>query len=134
MSNISAGIGRGQMEVLDQWIQLRRRNFEFYREHLPYEWQREPEGSFSNRWLSCALLESYEIREELRLALASENIESRPLWKPMHLQPVFADYPSYTNGVSDDLFQRGLCFPSGSNLSLKDLERVCEVAASASVK
>lgn len=129
MSNIAAGIGRGQMEVLEEWIRLRRRNFEFYKSHLPYDWQKEPEGYFSNRWLSCALLDSYEAREEIRIALASENIESRPLWKPMHMQPVFAHCPAYTNGVSEDLFNRGLCFPSGSNLSEKDLERVCEVAS-----
>lgn len=129
MSNICAGIGRGQMEVLEEWIRLRRRNFEFYKSHLPYDWQKEPEGYFSNRWLSCALLDSYEAREEIRIALASENIESRPLWKPMHMQPVFAHCPAYTNGVSEDLFNRGLCFPSGSNLSEKDLERVCEVAS-----
>lgn len=129
MSNIAAGIGRGQMEVLEEWIRLRRRNFEFYKSHLPYDWQKEPEGYFSNRWLSCALLDSYEAREEIRITLASENIESRPLWKPMHMQPVFAHCPAYTNGVSEDLFNRGLCFPSGSNLSEKDLERVCEVAS-----
>jgi len=134
MSNISAGIGRGQMEVLERWIELRRRNFDFYRKHLHFEWQHEPEGCFSNRWLSCALLQSYHVREELRLVLASQEIESRPLWKPMHLQPVFSDCPSYTSGVSENLFQRGLCFPSGSNLRIADLERICEVAASVTIK
>ncbi len=124
MSNIAAGIGRGQMEVLDEWVALRRRNFEFYQQELPLDWQQEPEGYFSNRWLSCALFSSFEDREDIRLALAAENIESRPLWKPMHLQPVFSSYPSYVNGVSEDLFNRGLCFPSGSNLTLDDLGRV----------
>lgn len=124
MSNIAAGIGRGQMEVLDEWVALRRRNFDFYRQEILLDWQQEPEGYFSNRWLSCALFESHENREAIRLALAAEDIESRPLWKPMHLQPVFASYPSYVNGVSEDLFNRGLCFPSGSNLTLDDLGRV----------
>lgn len=124
ISNISAGIGRGQLEVLDQWVKNRRANFEFYQEHLPLQWQKEPEGYFSNRWLSCALLNSAEEREQVRLRLAEENIESRPLWKPMHLQPVFESYPKYTNGVSEDLFNRGLCFPSGSNMVQEDLERV----------
>lgn len=126
MSNISAGIGRGQLEVLDQWIQNRRANFEFYRQNLSLDWQKEPEGYFSNRWLSCALFGSAEEREQVRLRLAEENIESRPLWKPMHLQPVFEKYPKYVNGVSEDLFERGLCFPSGSNLGEEDLERVIE--------
>lgn len=126
MSNISAGIGRGQLEVLEQWIQNRRANFEFYRQSLMLDWQKEPEGYFSNRWLSCALLGSAEEREQVRLRLAEENIESRPLWKPMHLQPVFEKYPKYMNGVSEDLFERGLCFPSGSNLGKEDLERVIE--------
>lgn len=124
MSNIAAGIGRGQMEVLDEWVALRRRNFNFYRQELPLDWQQELDGSFSNRWLSCALLDSYESREAIRLGLAAENIESRPLWKPMHLQPIFESCPRYVNGVSEDLFIRGLCFPSGSNLTLDDLGRV----------
>jgi len=124
MSNIVAGIGRGQLEVLQQWIQNRRANFDFYSRTLALDWQKEPEGYFSNRWLSCALFGSMEEREQVRLRLADENIESRPLWKPMHLQPVFEKYPVYTNGVSEDLFERGLCFPSGSNLTESDLERV----------
>ncbi len=124
MSNIVAGIGRGQMEVLDEWVALRRRNFDFYSREISLDWQQEPEGYFSNRWLSCALLDSHERREAIRLGLAAEDIESRPLWKPMHLQPVFASCPRYTNGVSEDLFNRGLCFPSGSNLALDDLSRV----------
>ena len=127
MSNIVAGIGRGQMEVLDEWVALRRRNFEFYQKELLFDWQQEPGGYFSNRWLSCALLDSYEDREVIRLALAAEDIESRPLWKPMHLQPVFASCPRYESGVSEDLFNRGLCFPSGSNLTMDDLGRVRDV-------
>ena len=84
----------------------------------------EPEGYFSNRWLSCMLLDSIETREGLRLALEKENIESRPLWKPMHQQPVFKEYPNYINGVSDELFNRGLCLPSGSNLTKNELDRI----------
>ncbi len=72
-------------------------------------------------------MESYEMREEIRMALEKENIESRPLWKPMHLQPVFKEFPAYVDGTSEDLFNRGLCLPSGSNLSVEDLKRVIEV-------
>lgn len=127
ISNISAGIGRGQMEVLDQWIQLRRRNFDFYQSEIDLNWQKEPEGYFSNRWLSCAVFDSYEERESVRIHLAENDIESRPLWKPMHLQPVFEAFPSYINGTSEDLFEKGLCFPSGSNLTHIDLERIKNV-------
>jgi len=80
--------------------------------------------------LTTILTQNYEQREQIRLALEAENIESRPLWKPMHLQPVFADCVSYTNGVSEDLFNRGLCLPSGSNMSEADLERVVGVVGS----
>ncbi len=127
MSNVLAGIGRGQMEVLDERVKARRANFDFYRDALKstgLEFLPEPEGSISNRWLSCVLTDSYETREAIRLGLLSEDIESRPLWKPMHLQPVFKSCPNYINGISEDLFNRGLCLPSGSNLQLEDLERV----------
>jgi dTDP-4-amino-4,6-dideoxygalactose transaminase len=131
MSNIVAGIGRGQMEVLDRRIEQRRANFDFYRQALakfPVEVAPlEPQGYFSNRWLTTILTESYEIREKIRLNLASENIESRPLWKPMHLQPVFKEAPAYLNGVSDSLFERGLCLPSGSNLSDDDRNRIVDI-------
>ena len=130
MSNIVAGIGRGQMEVLDERIAARRANFDFYSQelsNLPVSFVKEPEGFFANRWLTTILTDSYEQREKIRLALASENIESRPLWKPMHLQPVFKDVPAYTNGVSEDLFNRGLCLPSGSNLTDADKEQIVGV-------
>lgn len=130
MSNIVAGIGRGQMEVLDERIATRRANFDFYQKelaNLPVGFVQEPEGFFANRWLTTILTESYEQREKIRLALAAENIESRPLWKPMHLQPVFKGVPAYTNGVSEDLFSRGLCLPSGSNLTDVDKERIVGV-------
>ena len=128
MSNIVAGIGRGQMTILDSHVANRRSNHELYYNTFKSIEQitflQEPNGHFSNRWLSCILLDSFQTREGLRLALENENIESRPLWKPMHQQPVFKDAPSYLNGVSDDLFNRGLCLPSGSNLSKEELDRV----------
>lgn len=128
MSNIVAGIGRGQMTILDSHVEKRRSNHELYyntfKDNNQITFLKEPEGHFSNRWLSCILLDSFETREGLRLALEKENIESRPLWKPMHQQPIFKDAPSYLNGVSDDLFNRGLCLPSGSNLSNEELDRV----------
>ena len=128
MSNIVAGIGRGQMKVLENRVIARRANFELYQKELSniseLELLKEPVGFYSNRWLSCVLTPSFEIREKIRLALEKENIESRPLWKPMHQQPVFEKSPKYINGVSDDIFNRGLCLPSGSNLSEQDLLRV----------
>ncbi|APY07157.1 pyridoxal phosphate-dependent aminotransferase [Winogradskyella sp. J14-2] len=128
MSNIVAGIGRGQMTILDSHVNKRRSNHELYfntfKDNEQITFLKEPDGHFSNRWLSCILLDSFETREGLRLALEKENIESRPLWKPMHQQPVFKDAPSYLNGVSDALFNRGLCLPSGSNLSKEELDRV----------
>ena len=128
MSNICAGIGRGQMEVLESRVLARRANFDFYQEQFKeipdLSFLEEPKGFYANRWLTCVLTPSFEVREKIRWALEKENIESRPLWKPMHQQPVFQQYPAYLNGVSDDLFERGLCLPSGSNLSEQDLLRV----------
>ncbi|WP_179353574.1 DegT/DnrJ/EryC1/StrS family aminotransferase [Winogradskyella vidalii] len=128
MSNIVAGIGRGQMTILNSHVAKRRSNYEFYinalKQHTQVSFLSEPDGYFSNRWLSCILLDSKQTREGLRLALEKENIESRPLWKPMHQQPVFKDAPSYLNGVSDELFEKGLCLPSGSNLTDDELNRV----------
>ena len=128
MSNIVAGIGRGQMTILDSHVAKRRANHELYKKSFKnidqISFLEEPDGMFSNRWLSCILLDSEKTREHLRLNLEKENIESRPLWKPMHQQPVFKDAPRYLNGVSDDLFERGLCLPSGSNLTELELDRV----------
>ncbi len=132
MSNVLAGIGRGQMEVLGDRINSRRANYEFYRKALSdlpgISFLEEPEGAYSNRWLTCILVNPAENggigREEIRLELEKDNIESRPLWKPMHLQPVFSVYPYFDNGVSEMLFKDGLCLPSGSNLSDADLNRV----------
>ena len=99
MSNVLAGIGRGQMEVLEDRVSSRRYNHQFYYDNLKtipeIEFLNEPEGYTSNRWLTCILTPSHKIRESIRLALLDENIESRPLWKPMHLQPVFKNYPNF---------------------------------------
>ena len=134
MSNVVAGIGRGQMTVLDEFVTKRRANFEHYKKNLEniigLEFLNEPNGHFSNRWLSCILTTNFETREGLRLLLEKENIETRPLWKPMHQQPVFKDVPSYINGVSDDLFERGLCLPSGSNLTENELNRIISIIKS----
>ena len=134
MSNIVAGIGRGQMKVIDNYVSKRRSNFEYYKKNLAsindVEFLNEPSEYFSNRWLSCILTPNYETREALRFLLEKVNIESRPLWKPMHQQPVFKDAPSYINGVSDDLFERGLCLPSGSNLTENELNRIISIIKS----
>jgi len=134
ISNICAGIGRGQMEVLSERIAQRRAVYQQYADRLKdikgISFLNEPQGYLSNRWLSTILIDPTTAkctREELRLALEKENIESRPLWKPMHLQPVFSKYPSYVNGVSEKLFDDGLCLPSGSNLGSIELERVFDV-------
>ena len=130
MSNVLAGIGRGQMEVLNKRVIARRNNFNHYKKALKgvdVEFLIEPEGYFSNRWLTCILTPSFKKREQIRLTLESENIESRPLWKPMHLQPIFKKNKVYCNGVSENLFQKGLCLPSGSNLTEKELNRVVAV-------
>lgn len=128
MSNVIAGIGRGQMQVIDNRVELRRQNYNFYESNLKnineITFLSEPKGHFSNRWLSCILTNSEKTREGLRIALEKENIESRPLWKPMHQQPVFLECPKYLNGVSDDLFNKGLCLPSGSNLTDNEKNRV----------
>jgi dTDP-4-amino-4,6-dideoxygalactose transaminase len=128
MSNVLAGIGRGQMEVIDDRVKARRKNFEFYKKHLSQYSQitflEEPENFCSNRWITCIETESYELREKIRLGLLKDDIESRPLWKPMHMQPVFKNCLHFTNGISEGLFEKGLCLPSGSNLSQEDLTRI----------
>ena len=129
MSNVAAGIGRGQLGVLTERVDQRRANFEFYKKELgaisSIIFQSEPEGVRANRWLTTVGIHDSRVdREAIRLALEKENIESRPLWKPMHLQPVFSGFPAYTNGVSEKLFKDGLCLPSGSNLTKEELVRV----------
>ncbi len=138
MSNICAGIGRGQMFVLNEHIQKRRANNIFYKELLNglsgISFLENPSPDFeSNQWLTCILVDpdkSGFTREDLRLKMDSENIETRPLWKPMHLQPVFADCPFYGDGTSERLFEIGLCLPSGPTLTKEDIERVAAVVKS----
>jgi dTDP-4-amino-4,6-dideoxygalactose transaminase len=132
LSNVSAGIGRGQLKVLDERVAGRREVFERYTHWLgtaDVKFQPELADSFSNRWLTCIQLcdQTLKCPEDLRLALEKDNIESRPLWKPMHMQPVFKDAPFYGNGVSEGLFNRGLCLPSGTNMSEQDQKRVCDI-------
>lgn len=133
MSNICAGIGRGQMEVLQDHVELRRKMHGFYSELLKNKEGvtvfSEPNSHYhSNHWLSCIVIDPKQkngyTREQLRLQLEKENIESRPLWKPMHLQPIFADCPYYGGTVAEQLFENGLCLPSGSNLSDDDRNRI----------
>lgn len=135
LSNISAGIGRGQMEVLDKHVGLRRRMNSFYKDIFQKTEGvtifSEPNANyFSNHWLSCILIEK-EIcgfsSEEIRLVMADNNIECRPLWKPMHLQPVFRDAPYYGGDVAEKLFNNGLCLPSGSNLKNEEKVKINDV-------
>lgn len=138
LSNICAGIGRGQMQVLDEHIVRRRTIHSLYSQGLGsisgIEVQQNPSTQFnSNFWLTTILIDPKQTgfdREQLRLRLEEGNIESRPLWKPMHLQPVFASCPYYGGSVSEELFERGLCLPSGSALSDDDIARVIEVIKS----
>jgi dTDP-4-amino-4,6-dideoxygalactose transaminase len=138
MSNVLAGIGRGQLEVLNDRVEARRNNFEKYKNYFSkynnagftIKFQEAPSGYYSNRWLTCVIIDpalnNGLTREIIRLALEEKNIESRPLWKPMHRQPIFADCKSYLNGVSDKLFEDGLCLPSGSNLTDEEFDRIFE--------
>ncbi len=132
MSNISAGIGRGQMQVLDTWVKKRRAIFEKYKQELSIiegiTFLEEPNADFySNRWLTTILTHSFEQRETIRLALEKKAIEARPLWKPMHLQPIFKAYPYYGDQLSERLFKTGLCLPSGSNMTEEQQLKVIEV-------
>ena len=132
MSNVLAGIGRGQLEVLEERIAKRRSNYEFYFKNLNslkgISFLNEVHPSFSNRWLTTIIVDPTKTEgiscSDIQKVLEKDNIESRPLWKPMHLQPVFNIFPSYINGLSEKLFNFGLCLPSGSNISEHDLERV----------
>lgn len=142
MSNVLAGIGRAQMEVLPERVNQRRSNFERYQQYFckwqgsgssagfKFGFQIEPNGFFSNRWLTCITvdpaLNNGLSREIIRLALEASNIEARPLWKPMHLQPFFSGYPYFGAGNAEKLFENGLCLPSGSNLSPFDFKRIFE--------
>ena len=133
MSNVCAGIGRGQMIVIDKRVKQRRAMYNFYNEYFSQiegiSLLEEPsERFFSNRWLTTILVNKEKTngisREEIRLKLEEENIESRPLWKPMHLQPIFSEHPYYGDNLSARLFEDGLCLPSGSNLNDDNLTRI----------
>ncbi|SDS25929.1 DegT/DnrJ/EryC1/StrS family aminotransferase [Christiangramia echinicola] len=133
LSNISAGIGRGQMEVLDAHVEARREMFEFYvnlfQEIDGVKVFKEPnEDFYSNHWLTVIEVDEKLTRgidrEGLRNCLEAENIESRPLWKPMHMQPIFKDCPFYGTGIAEKMFEKGLCLPSGSNLTDEDRDRI----------
>jgi dTDP-4-amino-4,6-dideoxygalactose transaminase len=136
MSNICAGIGRGQIEVLDAHVGLRIKMHDFYvalfKDIEGIDVFSSPNVDYSaNYWLTAILISPYTIHgitvEDLRLAFEAVNIESRPLWKPMHLQPIFEKYPYYGNKVAETLFEKGLCLPSGSNLTYDDRTRIAAV-------
>jgi len=135
MSNIVAGVGRGQMEVLDERVKARRAMNSFYMDLFAAidgitVFKEPSDDYFSNHWLSAILIDTAitgKSCDDLRLAFLEENIESRPLWKPMHLQPVFSNSPYYGNKVAEDLFDNGLCLPSGSNLTSDEKERIASV-------
>ena len=131
MSNILAGIGRGQLEILDDRVAEKRNIFQKYYDELStidgIKFQPEVQDSTGNRWLTAITIDPDKMkvtREDIRLELLKHNIESRPLWKPMHLQPVFKDCENYTNGVSEELFKNGLCLPSDTNMTEEDQDRV----------
>lgn len=138
MSNIVAGIGRGQLEVLDERVEQKRavykRYFEAFGNIVGIEFQPELKGTMSNRWLSALTIDPEKTgvsHQEIIKRLADENIEARPVWKPMHLQPLFDGIAYYSheegNSISDELFKYGLCLPSGTNMSLAQQERVIEI-------
>jgi dTDP-4-amino-4,6-dideoxygalactose transaminase len=134
MSNIVAGIGRGQMTVLDERVSQKKTIFDYYKEHLGdlpgigfmpvHDWQQP------NYWLSCIVTNESTNYLDIIQALEDASIQARPLWKPMHLQPVFADYPAYVNGVSERLFNNGLCLPSDTKMIKEDLAEVCSIVRS----
>ena len=135
MSNITAGIGRGQLEVLDERIAQRRAVYKQYEEafiHIDgFTFIDEPKGFFSNRWLTTVLINPEKFngkgRENVRLMLEDHNIESRPLWKPMHLQPIFEKYKYFGNKLSEKLFEDGLCLPSCSNMRVEEQENIIKL-------
>ncbi len=133
LSNVLAAIGRGQLETLDDKVAARRANFECYRDALGdlagIEFMPEADYGVSNRWLTCLTFDAARTAvtpEKIRVSLEAENIEARPVWKPMHLQPMFKDCRMIGGDVAEDLFWRGLCLPSGSSLSKRDMDRVID--------
>jgi pyridoxal phosphate-dependent aminotransferase EpsN len=134
MSNVLAGIGRGQLQVLEDRVQARQRNFDFYRQTLGdlpgIAFMPEAPWGRHTRWLTVITVNPAEFgadREAIRLALDAETIEARPVWKPMHLQPVFASCEAVGGAVAEEFFANGLCLPSGSNLSQEELQRVADI-------
>ena len=134
MSNLLAAVGRGQLQVLEERVEARRRNFEFYARALGdlpgIQFMPEAPWGRHSRWLTCLTIDPREFgttREDVRLALERENIEARPVWKPLHMQPVFAGCTFVGDEVAQEIFEDGLCLPSGSNLSDSDLERIVAV-------
>ena len=136
LSNVLAAIGLGQLEQLDKRVEQKRYINNFYRSHLSHikeiSFVSEEEPNYSNYWLTTIILQKNSIidRESLRLRMLEESIETRPLWKPMHLQPIFKSCAAYLNGVSEELFAQGLCFPSGTNMSEKDMKRIIKIIRS----
>ncbi len=133
MSNVLAAIGVGQMEVIEKRVEKKREVFEWYREELSgldVEWMPELPGSRGNRWLTTLLFKKGVNLDRIIEVLNEDGCESRPLWKPMHLQPLFKDAKSLLNGVSEDLFARGLCLPSGTEMDRDDVKRVCALIRS----
>jgi pyridoxal phosphate-dependent aminotransferase EpsN len=134
MSNVLAAIGRGQLTVLENRVDKRRENYDYYKKSLSELdcvtiIPRDVYGR-GNCWLTCIVLDSKKSNitpEDLRISLEKENIESRPLWKPMHLQPIFSGYEAFVSGCSEQLFNSGLCLPSGTAISAADLERVVSI-------
>ena len=127
MSNVLAAIGVGQMEVLDKRIKKKRKIFKWYREFLDEEFMPEIKDSRGNRWLTTLVFRDKNPLKVME-ALKENQIESRPLWKPMHLQPLFSNAKCYLNGVSEELFKKGLCLPSGTTLTKKDVKKAKEKA------
>lgn len=134
LSNVLAGIGRGQLHVLGDRVEARRHNFERYYAHLSdlpgIEFMPEADYGLSTRWLTCLTINPAQFRrdrEDVRLALAAAHIESRPVWKPLHLQPIFSGCECFGGQVAEYLFTRGLCLPSGSSMTETDCDRVIRV-------
>ena len=130
LSNLLAAIGRGQLAVLDERVRRRREIFDRYERELSgtpgIKFMPEPDGYYSTRWLTAMTVDPNKAgvsREDIRMALEEENIESRPVWKPMHMQPVFADCRAVVSGVSESLFRDGLCLPSGSSMTDEEQQR-----------
>jgi len=129
LPNVLAAIGQGQIEMLNSFVSKKRQIFQSYKLALGnyFDFFEDPKYANSNKWLTCVLTKSFDQRERIRLSLESDNIESRPLWKPLHLQPLFKGSISFTNGVAENYFERGLCLPSGSSLQSSDQERIIKI-------